>query len=161
MTVLDMRRLCEWCGSEIPDHKRAHAMFCSRACKRAEWLHVDRQGRLDDKRNRPPCLHCGGAIPPEATAKRIFCSLACQRKHLYRRRVEANPAKTCPSCGTRFHPTQPEYQTCSPACARVQQIEPPRPCERCGTVIEKPGRGRRFCSNACSLAARRARRGRR
>ena len=89
MTVPGFTKSCEWCGGPIPETKRVDAVFCCKRCKALHNMAVVRQGRLDDKRNRPPCLHCGAAIPVEALAFQRFCSATCRERARYERRKAA------------------------------------------------------------------------
>ncbi|MBL3568873.1 hypothetical protein BV509_09135 [Rhodovulum sulfidophilum] len=153
-----MTRRCERCGAPIPGHKRADAVYCSKTCKNTDYGEILAAGRIDDKRDRAPCLHCGAPIPPEAPANRRFCSITCQR--LARRvRDKAARVQTCPVCGKTFNASIPDQTCCSHACAAVYRREAgPRPCQCCGKEIPAPLPEQKWCSSRCRERAWKIRR---
>ncbi len=155
--ILDMRRLCAHCGTEIPDSKRVDAEHCSRACARAAYAQILRAGLLEDKAKRPPCQHCGAAIPASAPAHKVFCGRTCRRLARRARDKAARPVQTCPACGTGFKATIPNQVYCSSSCANNRRQDTPRPCQQCGAVIERPRHDQKHCSNKCRVAAYKAR----
>lgn len=94
--MIDMRRLCGWCEMQIPDAKRADAIFCGRRCQNAEYGATRRQALIEDKANRPPCGYCGATIPPEADIARRFCDHACGQRARRAAEKAARPVQTCP-----------------------------------------------------------------
>lgn len=151
-------RECERCGGPIPDRRRADAMYCGEPCKRADYLDLQRQGRLDDKAKRPPCQHCGAAIPPEANAGRMFCSLICQRRARHARGKAARP-RTCPQCGAGFHACTPTQRFCSLSCYRQSERRAePLACGCCGVLIPEPMPGQKWCGARCREKAWKQRR---
>ena len=159
-------RECEHCGGPIPDHKRADAMYCSKACQKLAYSEIEKAGRLEDKANRPPCQHCGAAIPAEAMAFAIYCSVHCQRRGIYHKTIAARPLQTCPACGAGFRArSSTGVQTyCSAKCAQTHgQKGAAIDCQHCGTHIETPRRGQKFCNPRCQdrwhKAQRRTRKG--
>lgn len=146
---MDMRRLCAWCGAELAEDKRADALFCNERCQRADSLATHKQGRLDDKRNRPPCRHCGAAIPASADGRRAFCNVTCQRLARHAADTAARP-RTCPVCGSGFLACRPDQACCSLACASERRrLDAPRTCEGCGAEIARPLPEQRFCRQQC------------
>ncbi len=115
--MLDMRRLCAWCGAELPERKRSDAMFCNRTCAMAEYGALERAARLEEKRNRPPCEWCGAPIPAEASLKKKFCNLSCQMRAFRRKAKAAQPARTCPECGGGFQASYPKQTWCGKSCS--------------------------------------------
>lgn len=152
---LDLTRRCLHCHASLPETKRAHAEYCSRTCSKAAYVVIEKQGRLDDKRNRPPCQCCGKPIPVEARKGQVFCSLLCQRRA--RRRRNQIP-KTCVVCGVGFMADWEKQRCCSHACAmEARRLDQPRVCGCCGTVIARPVREQLYCSPRCTLKVSRAR----
>jgi predicted nucleic acid-binding Zn ribbon protein len=122
-----------------------------------DTLRVEREGRLHDKRNRPPCQHCGKPIPTEALATRRFCSDQCSQRGRRAAERDARPVQTCPICGTGFKATIPRQKTCGWQCGVEMRRAPPRPCDHCGTIIDRPMRDQRFCTPHCRVNAYKAR----
>ena len=138
---------------------------------------------------RLTCIACGGEIGETRNrngGERRYCSAECRVAFLSRMRrrdeeratraewlakqaaiKDANrPMRDCQECGKPYRPnagTRPG-KFCSRECAgknvnRRRITRPERPCERCGVIFKPKAQGRRFCSYACSLEARRAGKG--
>jgi len=151
-------RECEHCGGPIPDHKRAQAMYCSKACNVASSNAAHKAARLEAKAGRW-CEWCGDPMPDRMKAGTRFCCVPCQRKARYHTDIEARPAQTCPACGSSFHPVHPAQTYCSRTCAQeVYRVTGPITCGHCGETVATPRRGQKWCSARCREQAFRARR---
>ena len=95
-TTLDWRDQCEHCGGDLPLAAPTYQKFCCVECRfkayekyqiqnRQDLYARRRQGRLDAKKNRPPCAECGTTIPLHKNATARFCSDLCQRRNYDRR----------------------------------------------------------------------------
>ena len=116
MQPLDFRDFCPQCGGEI-DRTRPYAVkriYCSLKCKEAFMQKLLKDGRLEDKANRPPCPQCGTPIPQADTGQRIYCSDAC-KTGAYRARNSSN-VHTCETCGVEFTGIRGR-RCCSRRCA--------------------------------------------
>lgn len=150
-------RECEHCGGPIPDHKRAQAMYCSKACNVASSNAAHKAARLEAKAGRW-CEWCGETMPERMKAGTRFCCVPCQRKARYHTDIEARPAQNCPACGSSFHPVHPAQTYCSRECAnRSIGKDSPRPCQHCGETMPNPRKTQKFCNTRCQHAWHRAR----
>ena len=111
-----MRRLCEHCGAEIPDTRRADAVFCSRTCSKAAYGAFVSAEIAKAKAGRC-CEWCSGPMPAGFTSRRQFCTVTCQRQARRAKQKAARPLQTCPACGTEFRATIPGQTWCSRACS--------------------------------------------
>lgn len=141
---IEWRETCVRCGGLLPEGARISQDYCSRKCYMTEYRELEKQGRLDAKRNRPPCAWCGTKMPPERPGHAIYCSKKCNR-------LANSVTKTCPRCGSEFR-GQSRQVHCSIFCARqtTKRIHKPRPCAWCGKMITRPHRHTKYCSWRCS-----------
>jgi hypothetical protein len=82
--TLDMRWTCAHCGAEIPDHKRADAEHCSRACKDAAYqafIKADRRRRMEGRF----CVECGTPLGLSQRTTATYCGRKCIKKAARRR----------------------------------------------------------------------------
>lgn len=85
---IDFTDYCERCGKPIVG-RRSDARYCSYACAKGSLHDLDKEARLDAKRNRSPCRQCGGAIPVAMDVRAVFCSRKCRNNwHNSRRTTE-------------------------------------------------------------------------
>jgi hypothetical protein len=109
---------CAECGADI-EHKRAHAIYCSRSCKDAVRRRLESEARAEARQGKT-CAVCG--IPFVARRpERLYCSRSCTDKAHLARKVAARPERACVVCGTPFRPmgVAREAKTCSRPCAVV------------------------------------------
>lgn len=133
----------------MPEGKKADAIYCSKTCQKADYSALEKAGRLDLKRDRPPCQHCGKAIPAEAQANRIFCSVYCQRRGIYHRNKTARQ-RICVVCDAPYLASIETQQTCGKICSSEHKREKePRPCKHCGAAMERPLPEKKFCNKRC------------
>jgi len=117
---------------------------------------VLKAGRLDDKRDRPPCQHCGGAIPAAAPAHRIFCSRHCQRRGIYHRNKAARQ-RACVVCDAPYLASIENQITCGWSCSGKLRDPVARACLWCEAAIDRPRRDQLYCGKSCVQKASRAR----
>lgn len=75
---------CRHCGAAMPVVMRAHAAFCSRACKIAADVAIDKATRLASKAGRH-CAECGEVMPAAMKSYAIFCGRPCKKRAARRR----------------------------------------------------------------------------
>jgi hypothetical protein len=148
--MLDMRRLCARCGSEIAEHKRADAVYCSGPCQKAAYQAFVSADIAKAKAGRC-CKWCGASMPAGFTSRREFCSRKCQRRGHRAREKAARPVQTCPACLTGFQATSPRQTYCSWSCAQGHGYRAGAAidCQQCGIQIETPRLGQKFCNPLC------------
>jgi len=116
---LDMRHLCGWCGAEMIG-KRSDVIYCSPACKDAEYKAFVKAEIIKSKIGRPPCRQCGAPIPPEAEVRKVFCNSACKDQHRNARvglRFKAARAgRACAVCGASLDDLRKDSLYCSATC---------------------------------------------
>ena len=117
--MLDMRHLCEWCGTEMHG-KRSDVLYCGAACKTAAYHDLERRARIEAKAGRPPCRQCGAAIPPAAEIRKAFCSRACKdawrNARVGERFVAARAGRACVECGASLDHVRKDAIYCGARC---------------------------------------------
>lgn len=135
------RITCAQCGCRVEVQRSAVGRFCSRRCK-------DESIRKYTPRS---CEACGSSFVPRAESN-LFCSYAC---HLLR--SECRTARSCEHCGREFvGPLRRNgLALCSAGCsAAARKTTRPVACSQCGEVFAPDRTDRKFCSRACSWAAK-------
>lgn len=157
--MIDINTYCKGCGAVLPSGPYAEVrQWCSQACY-MEWYHgLDKEARLEAKRDRPPCQQCGTAVPIHKDRRAIYCSVQCQQKG-GRAARRLNHARLCENCGKPYLGHNAAQRFCCNWCrAQVDfRRHQPRPCEWCGTMIENPRRAAaKYCCSKCAARAREA-----
>ncbi len=156
---MDLRNYCKGCGAVLPDGPRAEVReWCGKECYMRAYHDLDKQARLDAKRDRPPCQVCGKPIPPEKISTARYCSLTCQRVRV-KARYRLQFPRLCEHCGKPFCAHHDDQRFCSVWCNAQTTFRKhqPRPCQWCGKMIENPRRAAaKYCCSTCAAYAREA-----
>lgn len=109
---------CAECGADI-EHRRAHAIYCTRACKDAARIRLESEARAEARKGKT-CAVCGKPFVA-GRLDRLYCSKPCIDKAHRVRKVAARPERPCVICGAIFHPkgAKSARATCSAACGVV------------------------------------------
>lgn len=144
---------CPQCGADIPEHKRADTVYCSRRCVQRAYDALVSQARRDAKANRPPCKLCGTPLAHERIATAIYCSRACS---MVAHNAIARYPGTCQHCGCDFMANQKYQRFCSLPCRDIAVLRKhhPRACTNCGSPYQPKNDRSKYCSRRCSALHR-------
>lgn len=113
---VDLRQLCEWCGSEMPEGSRVDRKYCGPKCCRASQTALETAARLEAKAGRI-CAWCDGPIAPTKRGHAKYCSRVCVGRAQHERRKRRGG--TCAHCGAAFVTHKADQVYCSHRCCTL------------------------------------------
>ncbi|RWA76673.1 MAG: hypothetical protein EOQ28_03025 [Mesorhizobium sp.] len=152
----DFDDFCPHCGITIDrDKVGARRVFCSLECQRSDFHQLEKDARLEAKKDRPPCRRCGEPVAIRKDRRAVYCSKACQVAEFLDGKKKARLAlranrPPCRRCGepvdVRKYPTA---MWCSTTCRSAGDV--PKVCENCGIAFKGKSRAKYCCLSCAAL----------